>query len=123
MSNPFNTPRVKKLTTLWYEKLKEEGFSDIENTTHDLTPLRVWHSLKWANTSDDKREATLLYYTKAKELLETHPFENEIHRRIWELHCDGFSKRKIEKLIATLPKACKREQIGKIINLIASEIL
>lgn len=123
LGNLFDDEQTKKLTKLWYGKLKESGFDDIEDTRHKDSPLFVWHSLKWQQCSPEKVEAIQTYYAQANDLLNTYEFENETHRKIWELHCEGASKRKIERTISSYEKTYKREQIGNIINLIASTIL
>ncbi len=113
---------LKKLQKEWYKKLQEEGFIDIETHSHKDTPLTTWHSLKWKNLSLEVMETTLEYNSMARDLLNTHDFQTETHKRIWELHCDGLSKRKIEKILQTTENPYKREAIGLIIKNIASLI-
>lgn len=62
------------------------------------------------------------YYEKALELLNSHHFKNEIHKRIWELHCEGLSRGLIEKEIANLKEAYKQSQIRNIIKDLEREI-
>ena len=110
-----------ELKKIWYEKLKESGFEDAENTDDPSEPLKVWHS-HWFK-DPEKIEANSIYYSKASEIVHTYAFDNSTHRKIWELHSIGLSKRKIEKMISADTPTYKREQIGNIINFIASSIL
>lgn len=123
MSAEGHSVDIKKLQREWYKKLKDEdGFEDIEDTNHPGMPLKTWHSHKWKNTPPEKFAATEIYYDKARELLNTYEFESPTHLKIWELHCDGLSKRKIEKVLSQEAESYKRESIGLIIQLIASTI-
>ncbi len=108
----------------WYAQLKDNGFQDAEDTSHPDYPLKTWHSFKWRNTPDQKTIATREYYSKAIQVLETYSFDNPTHKIIWELHCEGLSKRKIETFIVknNCNPSYKREQIGNIINIIAGSI-
>lgn len=123
MANPFDTEHVKNLRSIWNQKLAESGFEDIEVSDHPYSPLKTWHSFKWKNTSPERAMAKIQYYVKARELLLSYKFDNPTHKIIWECHSEGLSKRKIEPIIASLKPAYKREQIGKIINFIASSII
>lgn len=113
---------IEDLKRVWYEKLKQDGFDDCEDTSHPDQPLKTWHSFKWKNIDSSKANLTLEYHLKAKDLLHTYQFDNPTHKIIWEYHCDGKSKRKIEILIIGLSPSYKRQQIENIINFIASSI-
>lgn len=123
MNDPVSSDDLKKLKKHWYTILKKEGFHDIEDTDHPDQPLKVWHSFKWKNLSPDKKLEIEIYFEKARNLLNTYNFDTDIHKRIWELHCEGLSKRKIEQAISSSSKPYKRESIGLIIKIIASTIL
>lgn len=94
----------------WYAKLKESGFNDIEDTKHDLRPLKSWHSLRWLKTDPDSIRAKFNYYTNANHFLAIYQFENNEHKLIWMLHCEGLSIREIEKQLSL-----SRSSIHKII--------
>lgn len=106
----------------WYEKLKNEGFNDIEDTSHPHSPLKCWHSLRWKKLSPDKIERVRHYYDKAQALLHIYKFQTELERLIWELHSQGHSKYQIEKQISHIPKSPKRESIAIIIKTIELQI-
>lgn len=122
VENPFQTKQYLRLEQKWYEKLYESGFRDIEDSSKPSRPLRVWHNLKFKSTNITTRVNCEEYFNDAKELLNTFKFKNSTHRHIWALHCQGLSKRQIERAIANLPKSYKREQIGNIIKIIAAGI-
>lgn len=114
---------LEELKREWYQKLSDTGFIDAEDTTHPDQPLKTWHSFKWRKSETHKNNSARDYYLKAMELIETYRFDNNTHKVIWELHCEGLSKRKIEVVIVDYTPTYKREQIGNIIKLIASSII
>lgn len=109
----------EELKTVWYAKLKEEGFEDIE---HSQSLLKTYHGEKWRRLAEHKQELTLKYYSHTKDLLHTYTFENPTHRLIWELHSDGLSKRKIASKIESMTPTYKREAIGNIINFLKTQL-
>lgn len=111
----------EKLQAKWYRKLK--GFDDAESMRYgDDRPLKVWHSTAFQKTSLLEIEITHDYIEKAQELLHAFQFENEIQRRIWELHCEGMSRHKIEFAIRHLKNAPKASTIRLIIMDLEREI-
>lgn len=124
----FNTNEFKRLQRLWYALIKEDGFKDIEDLydkNGDIKkdpPLATWHNFKFKQTPIVQRMATESYYDNAKALLQSYKFKNELERQIWDMHSQGLSKRKIEKILASSPKPVKRTWIGDIIQKIAKEI-
>lgn len=103
---------------LWYNKLKEEGFQDIEDTKTGM--LKEWDSIQYFRHSLTplKYESTLHYYALAKEMLSFYDFKNELHKKIWEHHSDGLSERKIALKI----RKYKKSMIHYIIANIAKTI-
>lgn len=110
---------LKKLQKEWYLKLQESGFIDIEQTEKEHSPFKDWHSLKFRKVSIDRKEETEEYYARARALLWSHPFQDELHKKIWAYHSEGFSKRQIEKRVNG---KLKREAIGNFITQIAASI-
>jgi len=109
----------KKLEQLWYDKLKKEGFQDIENTKTDERLLKEWDFNFFRNQFNlIQYESTLGYYDQAKEILVSESFKSEIHKKVWELHCEGLS----ERSIAVRVKEYKKSMIHYIIANIASKI-
>lgn len=120
----FQSRQFKALEQIWYEKLKAEGFEDIEDCDKRDRPLSAWHSFKFPALNAGQREASTLYFEAASELLHTYEFERPIERFIWALHCQGLSKREIEIEVSKsdFEKKYKRETILNIITKIAANI-
>lgn len=107
-----------------YKILAESDFEDIEDTDKSSRLLKAWHSFRFPSIHLSKRQGLEDYYRLAGALLHTFQFEKPIHRFIWELHCEGKSKREIETALQESehePKY-KRETILNIIQKIAQEI-
>lgn len=120
--NPFNSPEFKALSAEWDEKLEQSKFVDVEQTVGRHRLLKLWHASRF-NQSWARRRFVEIdgYYDWAKSLLRAFPFKNHTHRKIWELHCDGKSKREIAKAISDLSPCYRKSQVGNIINLIRQE--
>ena len=108
MSNPFKTPEFKNLFQQWNKILEQDGLKEIENFDLEVPVLKTWHNLKWKNLNSDRLCELKHYYELASELLQTFEFKNKFHKRIWELHCDGLSVRKIARQI-------NRKDFGKTV--------
>lgn len=93
----FKKPDFLELFKEWNQILEETGFKDAENFSLEGEPLlKCWHSQKWNNNEDKRKvEETLNYLSLASNLLKDFPFESDTHKKIWELHCEGISSRKI----------------------------
>lgn len=82
--------QLKDLQKIWYQKLKDSGFKDIESSQKKAfnTPTRhTVFNLKYIQS----------YYSACENILERDQFENEIARIIWTLHARGMSNRQIMK--------------------------
>lgn len=86
----MTSPSFKKLQKQWYKKLKDEGFKDIENVGYYMTSAI---NLRAVATKD--REAIQEYYSNATSVLYETQFDTEKEKKIWELHCEGLSLRKV----------------------------
>lgn len=143
----MRSERLKELEKVWYAKLKQSGFEDIEDERYPDKPLKSYSSdlieSKPSRRKNFFKRTTADYYALARRLLETFQFESTLHKRIWSLHCEGLSKRQIEaklreenvfRVYATRYRNGKisrefharpfaREQIGNIITMIAFQIV
>jgi hypothetical protein len=145
----YDSDEFKALQKLWYDKLQSEPdkngttFEDIEQvyvtkkkldgTTYTKLdsnrPLKSWHNFRFkpARGSSisvnhvEQMAATTSYYDQAQSLLHTFKFKNETHRRIWELHCSGTSRRKIADAIKQMDPTYKGARISEIIIDIAQQ--
>lgn len=122
MAKFYKKNEFKELEREWYQKLAKEGFEDAEDASVEWRPMRAWHSFRFKNITPIEIDALDAYYHKAKELLHSYEFESNMHRLIWELHTEGYSKRRIEKAISGHKDNYKREWIAVIIAKIAKEI-
>jgi len=110
-------PHFKKLQAVWYGKLKEEGFVDIEDNSLSDVPLKQWSfNFFRMNYVPEKYEALKSYYDRANLILRTFNFQNEGYRQVWELHCQGFSERDIAKKISIYKKSAVHKIIAKILR-------
>jgi hypothetical protein len=101
--SPRYDEEFKKLEKLWYDKLKSEGFEDIEHASS--RNLKEWDLNFFRNQfCTIKYETSMEYYEKAKDLLLTFEFKNELHKKIWELHCMGLTEREIADKIQIYKK-------------------
>jgi hypothetical protein len=99
--NPFKTKEFKKLFEEWNNRLEEEGFADAEDFSQNCDRLKTWHSFKFVlGTAPLRASECAEYFDRAQQLLHNgFIFENELALRIWQLHCIGYSIRKISEII------------------------
>jgi hypothetical protein len=114
----FNeTQKFKILQKKWYDKIAKKGFQDIEDTRHEQRYLKIWHSAYFQVTySPAEFEFKRDYYCKASRFLHDHTFANELERKIWELHTEGFSLRKTATYLASQKIDCNKDAVFKIIS-------
>lgn len=99
MSSPFKTPEFKALFQQWNQVLIEDGHEEIEDFTLPDPALIRWHSFSFSSPcckrDGERVEEIRGYHELAGRLLTEFRFKNDIHRLIWDLHCDGLSIRQI----------------------------
>lgn len=85
-----------KLRDLWYDKLKAEGFEDIEDSEYTI---KVWSS-RFAKLKDvDTWQQKADYYYIANHFLNSYEFDSELEKIIWEYHTNCISIRDITQLL------------------------
>jgi hypothetical protein len=109
----YKTKAFEALNAKWYDKLKKSGFEDAESDEDHLTDWSRTLFLKRPEYDQSKEE----YYRLAGQFLHDHTFRTETERKIWELHQDGVSIRKIVKLLRK--KRLKVSHVG-VFNTIKS---
>jgi len=108
----------KKLEKIWYDKLKNEGFHDIESGREDRL-LKEWSSNFFRNKFNQiKYESTVAYYDAARKILVSHKFKNAIQQKIWEMHTEGISEREIARTLKMYKKSMVHYVISQISKLI-----
>ena len=97
----FSGSKFKRLRDAFYEKLKDSGFRDIENEWGEITDHKTAHDLKAIiAVRDGQMEDVRDYYTWALGMLIHGTFKLPVDRKIWEMHADGLSTRKIAEVVS-----------------------
>lgn len=94
---------LRTLRKTWYQKLKGEGFEDIEDDHGNL--LNYHFNICKMRYHPVSYEAKLYYYQEAGTLLHTHSFKSIEEREIWKLHSEGLPVRKIADRIKIYKKS------------------
>lgn len=90
----------KKLKKLWYKKLKASGFHDIEDADNSRLKGGASGMKYQARYGEGVYQQTRQeYYYAAYQFLNSHEFDKERDRIIWEYHANGISARNIKKLL------------------------
>jgi len=114
---------LKELQKIWYGKLKDCGFDDIEHNGRLVnSSLNIFRN----RFNETKYQTTLDYYQAATRLLHLHDWSLEkkpiIMREIWALHSEGHPTMKIVEILKTqgIPvyKCLAFETINRIKKLI-----
>lgn len=90
----WDTKKFKLLKAKWDKKLLDSGFEDIENADGSMKASTDPRAIKNALKEKEERE---IYYSIAREFLETHAFKSSTERDVWALHCEGLGKLSIAK--------------------------
>lgn len=89
---------LKSLQKEWYEKLKQEGFIDIENS--EGNGLRKYESKYFkAEYSPQEYRSKEEYFYQTNKFLCEYDFQTETDKEIWLLHSDGISIRGIALIV------------------------
>lgn len=78
----------------WYDKLRKEGFKDIETSSGLLTKGFGKYFRQRAQTNLNEE-----YYSLARKFIWDYKFDSELERVIWEYHAEGVSYRDIVKIL------------------------
>lgn len=81
---------------VWYKKLKETGFNDLENSQGFL---KAYASSNFSQTSPHAHESRREYYYLCQQFLNEFKFDSELQKAIWEYHTNGISYRDIAKTV------------------------
>jgi hypothetical protein len=93
--------QYSKLRKIWYAKLADSGFVDIEPHGKFFRggSLAWKFNLNDANGVAKDFKVKEEYYYLARQLLNENVFKNELHKVIWEYHSEGISTRDIAKIL------------------------
>lgn len=117
-------PKAKttaQLTAEWYQKLKDEGFSDIERPDGRLKEWSTSHCLLYH--SGLTFEAKQTYYQMAGKFLYDNKFVNEFEKHIWSMHSDGLSIRTIVKALKKKKFKAYRRVVHETVQRLKKEMM
>lgn len=111
---------LKVLKKIWYKKLKDSGFQDIEDINSPRELLKTWHSNYFMRKyTPDEFEAKASYYRRCSHFLYDYSFDSDRERLVWELHSEGLSFRDIAKRLwrYRLNKDSVNKMVSKLIEI------
>lgn len=108
--------RFQEIQRHWYERLRDEGFRDIEVRGGDGCSYRsLYHGAPQARAGVGdlvRYESQGEYYRKAGWFLHDYSFQTDEERLIWSLYCEGVPYRDMEvrvgKSASTICRTLKR---------------
>lgn len=107
--------QLKKLTAQWYQKLKDSGFEDIEDSAGNL---KQYHSIRFLakniRTGFNEKQR---YYELASQLLYSFPFKDKRMKNVWKLHAAGLQVPEIASALKI-----SEESVRKTISYLAGHI-
>lgn len=114
----WNTPSFKALQNKWYQKLKEEGFKEIEDTDSPKEFLKSWHSHYFFHRySADEIQEGQDYFRMCDDFYWRYAsFKNKTEKEIWRLHSEGYSRRKIAILLLQQKKQISDSSVQIILS-------
>lgn len=90
---------------IWYQKLSDSDFEDIEEDEYNLK----FYTAAWFKAQFKKHghswQTKASYYQMASSFLEEYKFANSIEQTIWMYHSEGISYRDIAKLLNKLKES------------------
>lgn len=92
----------KKLKDLWYSRLKEDGFEDIEKTSLDEPLLKQFHSqyFHFSKHTEESISDMQEWFDFCSDFLHRyHDWKSRKEKLVWEYYCQGHSQRTISKLL------------------------
>lgn len=107
----INQKSLRDLQDVWYQKLRDGDFTDIESVSITSRPLLEWHNHKFASERFKIIQATRSQYqVEIDEFIHHHSFvdackvvashgncrftEGEA-QLVWELHIQGYTRRRM----------------------------
>lgn len=116
---------LKALQAIWYEKLKDTGFQDIERRNGEL--LNQWDSAYFQLRYDPETfSAKETYFYRARQFLNEHLFLHPVQEEIWRLHCEGLGVRQIAIHIGAHPHlggATNKDRVAELLRPIRKEFM
>lgn len=120
MPKPKRKQSFDQLQAEWYEKLKQDGFKDVEHKGLLKTWDHFYFQERYTPDTFHTREA---YYTLAQEFLNDHPFESTMDRLIWEKHTAGLSVRETVTALTKDGVKTYRDRVHKVVTALKRKML
>lgn len=129
MRQPTKPTPFQALKNIWYKKLANSGFADIEQ---DEEALKEWSfSRVYAGQNNGysfetirvKREAKEDYYRLAGHFLHENEFVNSIEKLIWELHGEGKGCRRIAVFLQNKNIKSNKDKVNEVINRLSKQMI
>lgn len=92
MSTRNKKTEYEEQREIWYKKLKDEGFQDVEQDEYNL---KVWSTAFTRKSFLKSWREKESYYYMATSFLNDYKFETELDKVIWEYHVNALSVRDI----------------------------
>jgi len=95
----MKSKQLQKLQAVWYKRLSESGFEDIEDEKGNL---KSWSTHNDKASSSLQKKAKAEYYRLAGQYLydkDFSLFKDGSYRIAWMLHCEGLSHKEIGALM------------------------
>jgi len=124
------TQKLSKLKQIWYRKLAQSGFKDIEPQNHHKCTLIQWHSMYFSHRyAPQEFENIQSYYLAASHFLESDRLaRSPVEKEIWSMHCEGKPLRYIALKIQRRHDVIRRrerynkDKVGAIIKNIEKDM-
>lgn len=91
MGKPCQSQEFRQQQDLWYSKLRESGFEDLEDRSGWIEDYNSYKLLSRKNFNLVAYEITQEYYSWACEKLHTAKFKCQRDQTIWEYHAQGLT--------------------------------
>lgn len=112
---PYNRPS-KELQELWYKKLEDAGFRDVE------TPAGYFKQESISGILDVSSK--MRYFQLAGQFLYEYKFKSKFERIVWVKHASGLSFREMTtELKAEGFKTANKDGINAIVKRLSKEML
>ena len=108
----YETKEFQQLNKEWENKLKESGFSDIEDKDVRFSNLIRKENIEVCEKKEN-------HFDLCREYLNNGEIKDELDLKIFTLYCEGFTVRGIEKKLKnTLKHVAISYRINKILEVI-----
>ena len=98
---------------IWYKRLKDDGFKDLE---HDDGTINIGVPRSMQGQDAELRQLVQDYYCMCYYFLNSHRFENELEKVVWEYHTEGLSVRDISKALKSAEIDMSKDRVWRAVR-------